>query len=334
MSEKEVLSQEEIDALLNSVDEKEEAHAQDSPAPLDAGEADAEEEGGLKTLSFTSQERIVRGGFPVLEKIHDRAIKLFGNDIYQLLGKDLTFEQDALQIIKHKELTSTLPTPTLANIFKFRPLRGKIAILYDAEFVFSLVDNFFGGSSQFGLQQGRTDFTATELSVLSTVTEKLIRNIEAAWTPILKIEITKIGEESNPQLVHFSEPNELILITRFSTAFGKSRGSFMIAIPYSLVEPLKQRLDFGASRSDEEVDPQWLNSLREEVMDVELKLNASMQETETTVGKVLEWQVDDFIPLTMKEVVIVEIEGKPSYWGTLGRANDKRAIRITKKLNY
>jgi len=345
MAEKDVLSQEEIDALLTSVDDEDKSGAEDEVSPLDAAASSIQEaaakasieeagDGQFKVINFTSQERIVRGELPVLEKIHDRAIKLFSNDIYQLMGKDLTFNQDPLQIIKHHELIASLPNPTLTNVFRFRPLRGKAAIMYDAVFVYNLVDNYYGGSSQFTALKDRFDFTATELSVMESVTKALVKNIELAWQPIIRIEATKLSEEMNPQLVHFSEPNELLLVSKFNLDFGKEKGAFSVIFPYSMVEPIKQRLEFGASRPDDEIDPNWIMSLREEIMEVPLTISASMRDTESTIGKVLDWKVDDFIPLEMKEVVVLDIEGTRSYTSTLGRANDMRAVKIIKRINH
>ncbi|ARG97970.1 flagellar motor switch protein FliM [Legionella micdadei] len=343
MADREILSQEEIDALLNTVEAEEKstdegappdsqkAHLKNNKAENDFSEINPEQ---VQVLNFTNQERTVRGELPVLDKIHDRAARFFANDIYQLMAKDLQIKQEALSIVKHREFLGSLPNPTLMTIRRFKPLRGKALILFDSTFVYDLVDYYFGGSSQFLAQKSRTDFTATELRVMEIVIGKLVRCIEQAWAPIIKLEAIKVGDETNPQLVHIGEPNEVLLVSRFNVDFGKESGAFYFVIPYSMVEPIKQQLELGAARPDDEIDPNWVMSLKEELMDVELVVSSVMAQTNSTLGKVMSWQVGDFIPLEMNEVVTLDIEGTPGFTATIGSANDKRAVKIIKKISY
>lgn len=344
MADKEILSQEEIDALLNTVDEEE---ATDNPAKVEVDKnasemqsvqefTKADEIGAdqVEVLNFSNQERVVRGELPVLDKIHDRAARFFANDIYQLMSKDLEIKQEPLAVVKHREFLSSLPNPTLMTIRRFKPLRGKALILFDSTFVYDLVDYYFGGSSQFLAQTDRTDFTATELRVMDIIIGKLVCCIEQAWAPIIKLDALKVGDETNPQLVHIGEPNELLLVSRFNIDFGKESGAFYFVMPYSMVEPIKQQLELGAARPDDEIDPNWIMSLKEELMEVELTVSSVMAQTNSTLGKVMAWQVGDFIPLEKNEVVTLDIEGTPGFTATIGSANDKRAVKIIKKISY
>lgn len=330
MVEKDVLSQEEIDALLHTVDNEENSDQSD----ISAQSPNQQPEEHIEVLNFASQERVVRGELPVLDKIHDRAARYFANDIYLLMAKDLQIKQEALAVVKHREFLSALPNPSLMTIYRFKPLRGKALIVFDSTFVYDLVDYYFGGSSQFLAQTDKTDFTAAELRVMDIVIGKLVRNIEQAWAPIIRLEPSKVNDETNPQLVHIAEPDELLLVSRFNLDFGKERGTFSFILPYSMVEPIKQQLELGAARPDDEIDPNWIMSLKEELMDVELMVSAIMAETTSTLGKVMAWQVGDFLPLEMKEEVTLDIEGTPTFVVTVGKANDKRALKIVKKISY
>ena len=353
MAEKDVLSQEEIDALLESVDESADSESEESEVETASKKTENEPEkstsqesetvsdfkensrdDGVKTLNFTGQKRIVKGQLPVLDKIYDRAVRYFASDIYQLTAKDFEIKQDPLSIVKHRDFMGSLPNPSLMSIYKFKPLRGKGIVLFDSTFVYDLVDYYFGGSSQFYAQKDKTDFTATELRVMDVVTKKLMANLIHAWEPIMPLELMKVNEETNPQLVNITEPEEMLLVARFTLNFGKELGSFYIILPYTMLEPIKQQLELGASRPDDEIDPNWVKSLKEELMDVELTVSSSMAETISTLGKVMSWQAGDFIPLEMSEIVTLDIEGTPSFTATLGSANEKRALKIIKTISY
>jgi len=340
MTDKEVLSQEEIDALLTTVvSEEDNTDQADKETDASTSEKETAEilaangESNIRVLNFSNQERIVRGELPVLDKIHDRAARYFTNDIYLLMAKDLQIKQEPLAIIKHREFLGSLSNPTLMAIHRLKPLRGKSLMLFDSTFVYDLVDYYFGGSSQF-LAQSRTDFTAAELRVMEIVIGKLVANIVHAWAPIIKLEAQRVGEETNPQLVHITEPDELLLVSRFHVDFGREKGSFAFVVPYSMLEPIKQQLELGAVRPDDEIDPNWIMSLKEELMDVGLTVSSAMAEMEGNLKEILAWQVGDFIPMEMKEIVTLDIEGTPSYTATIGMANDKRALKIIKEISY
>jgi flagellar motor switch protein FliM len=335
MPEKDVLSQEEIDALLHSVDSGDTTTEDHADEDLSAESANALIGGDhVRTINFSTQERIVKGQLPVLDKIHDRAVRHFAADIYQLTGRDFEIKQEPLAIIKHPDFMQSLPNPSLMSIYRFRPLRGKALVIFDSIFVYDLVDYYFGGSTQFLAQKERTDFTATELRVMDSVTKKLIDHLLSAWKPIMAVSIVKINDETNPQLVNIGETNDMLLVTRFSIDFGKESGSFHIVLPYSLLEPIKQQLELGASRPDEEIDPNWIMSLRAELMDVSLKLGAAMSETQSTLGKVMSWKIGDFVLLEADEIVEVDIEGTPCFKATLGTAGDNRALQILHSIKY
>lgn len=355
MTDKNVLSQEEIDALLQSVDESSEGETPEvetqksasakSPRKKAKNEEQPEvepsvetivtfEESEVKTLNFSSQERIVKGKLPVLDRIYDRAVRSFAADIYQLTAKDFEISQDSLLIIKHREFMESLPNPSLMSIYKFKPLRGKGIILFDSTFVYDLVDYYFGGSTQFLAQKDRTDFTATELRVMEVATTKLVADLTLAWKPIIQLDITKVNDETNPQLVNIAEPDEMLLVVRFSLNFGKETGDFYFILPYSMVEPIKEQLELGASRPEDEIDPNWVKSLKEELMDVMLTVSSAMAQTNSSLGAVVEWQAGDFIPMDIKEIVTLDVEGTPGFTATLGTANEKRALKIIKNISY
>lgn len=356
MADKDVLSQEEIDALLESVDESE-----DAPEKTDASSLEDKDEASLKAPSvsedeeeskaekargaakteeqfklfkFTGQERIIKGQLPVLDKIYDRAVRLFLGDIYNLTSHEFEVKQEPLLVIKHRDFMMSLPNPSLMTVYKFFPFRGKGFILFDSTFIYDLVDYYFGGSSQFYAQKNRSDYTATELKVMEIVTKKLVDNLAHAWTPIISLTISKYSEETNPQLVNIAEPEEMILVARFNLNFSKEEGSFYFVIPYSMVEPIKQQLEIGASHADEEIDPNWIKLLIEELMDVELVISASLAKTRGSLESVVDWKEGDFIPMQLSETVTLDIEGIPSFTATTGTANDKRALKIIDPINY
>jgi flagellar motor switch protein FliM len=101
-----------------------------------------------------------------------------------------------------------------------------------------------------------------------------------------------------------------------------------------MVEPIKQQLELGASRSEDEIDPNWVKLFIEELMDVELTVSSAMARTEGSLENVMDWKKGDFIPIEIKDEVSLDIEGIPSFTAILGSANDKRALQILGVISY
>jgi len=126
-----LLSQDEIDALLHGVDDG------DIETENDEGEL------GVQSYDLTSQDRIVRGRMPTLEMINERFARYTRISMFNLLRRTADVSVGGIQILKFGEYVHTLYVPTSLNMVKFRPLRGTALIILDAKLVFKLVDNFF-----------------------------------------------------------------------------------------------------------------------------------------------------------------------------------------------
>ena len=110
MPDKELLSQEEIDALLSRVsdDEDEDYFHDGQPRPFD----------------FNSQDRIVRGNMPTLEMINERFAREFRITLFQLLRRNCQVTDAGIKIIKFGEYLQRLLVPSSLNVTKVRPLKG------------------------------------------------------------------------------------------------------------------------------------------------------------------------------------------------------------------
>ena len=128
-----LLSQDEIDALLHGVD---------------GGEVELDDEvdaSGVKQYDLSSNDRIVRGRMPTLEMINERFARYTRISMFNFLRRSADVASGGVQVMKFGEYVHTLYVPTSLNLVKIRPLRGTALFVLDAKLVFKLVDNFFGG---------------------------------------------------------------------------------------------------------------------------------------------------------------------------------------------
>lgn len=345
-----VLSQEEIDALLNDVSPQADTSSElgsDQVPNSSAVQVEKKEirseinyliEGdeNLKPLDFEHQERIIRGQFPVLERIYDRMIRNLTDELFLLFSRELEIKQEPFSIVKCREFMATLEPPLVIDIYRFDPLRSKGLIITNGPAIFEMVENYFGGHTEdTGQVYEERELTIAEIRTVQTVTKKIVEKLEASWQPIKPIKLEKVRSETSSQLLNIYAPADLLVTTKFRCSFSEnSEGAFYIVMPYLMIDPIREQLELGASQSDQEDDPNWINALKNELLNVKLSVSAELANKVVKLSEVTEWKVDDFIPLEMQETVPMSIENYPLFHVKVGTSNEKCSLQVVGKINY
>ncbi|WP_417349985.1 flagellar motor switch protein FliM [Ferrimonas sp.] len=314
-----LLSQDEIDALLHGVDEVEE---------------DIEESGGpdAKTYDFSSQDRIVRGRMPTLELVNERFARHLRISLFNLMRRSAEISINGVQMIKFGEYVHTLFVPTSLNMVRFRPLKGTGLITMEARLVFILVDNFFGGDGRFQAKIEGREFTPTERRIIQLLLKTVFEDYKEAWSPVMDVEFEYLDSEVNPAMANIVSPTEVVVVSSFHIELDGGGGDFHITLPYSMIEPIRELLDAGVQSDKQDTDQRWGKALQEEILDVPVEFSGTLLETEMSLNDIMELQVGDIIPVEMPEEMMVRVEELPTFRGRLGRAGDHKAIQITERI--
>jgi flagellar motor switch protein FliM len=310
-----LLSQDEIDALLHGVDD----------GDIET-EGDAEP-GGVKAYDLTSQDRIVRGRMPTLEMINERFARYTRISMFNLLRRTADVSLGGVQIQKFGEYVHTLYVPTSLNMVKFRPLRGTALIILDAKLVFKLVDNFFGGDGRHAKIEGR-EFTPTELRVVQMVLEQAFVDLEEAWKAVMPIEFEYINSEVNPSMANIVSPSEVVVVSTFHVELDGGGGELHITLPYSMIEPIREMLDAGLQSDTDERDERWVHALREDVMDATVDLECQVVQRDITLRDIVDLKDGDVIPIEMPDYQVVTANGVPMFRTQFGQSRGNLAMKV------
>ncbi|MCW4629378.1 MULTISPECIES: flagellar motor switch protein FliM [Marinomonas] len=314
MSAQDLLSQDEIDALLHGADEK--------PAEEDNRDAN-----GVASYDITSQERIVRGRMPTLEMINERFARYTRISLFNMLRRTADVSSGGLQVMKFGEYVHTLYVPTSLNLVKFRPLRSTALFILDAKLVFKLVDNFFGGDGRHAKIEGR-EFTPTEIRIVQLMLEQVFKDLTEAWAPVLKLELEYISSEVNPAMANIVSPSEVVVVSTFHIELDGGGGELHITLPYSMIEPVRELLDAGVQSDVDEKDDRWGKSLEQDVKEIDVNLSVNVANRKISLGEVLKFKAGDIIPIEMPEFVTVRANGVPTFKGKLGISNERYSVQM------
>ena len=320
MAVQDLLSQDEIDALLHGVDDG-----------LVQAET-AAEPGSVKSYDLTSQDRIVRGRMPTLEMINERFARYTRISMFNLLRRSADVAVGGVQVMKFGEYVHSLYVPTSLNLVKIKPLRGTALFILDAKLVFKLVDNFFGGDGRHAKIEGR-EFTPTELRVVRMVLEQAFIDLKEAWQAIMEVNFEYINSEVNPAMANIVGPSEAIVVSTFHIELDGGGGDLHVTMPYSMIEPVREMLDAGFQSDLDDQDERWVKALREDLLDVDVPLSATVARRQLRLRDILHMQPGDVIPVELPEEMIMRANGVPSFKVKLGSHKGNLALQVIEPIN-
>jgi flagellar motor switch protein FliM len=325
MAVQDILSQDEVDALINGMD------GGDIQTDTDTSSAEPE---STRSYDFGNEDRIIRGRMPTLEMVNERFARQLRISLFNMLRRSAEISSGSVQIMKFSEYIHTLFVPTSLNMIHMHPLRGTGLIVFEPKLVFCVLDNYFGGEGRFQARIEGREFTSTELRVINMVLEICFKDLSEAWAPVMEMDFEFVHHEVNPQFANIVSPSEVVVVSTFNIELDGGSGDLHITLPYSLLEPIRELLDTGLQSDRSSDDGRWPKAMRDEIMAADVALSASLTETAMNLQQVLDLKVGDIIPIEMPDTVTTFAEDIPVFQSTFGEHNNKAALKIIKLIEH
>ncbi|NKB98020.1 MAG: flagellar motor switch protein FliM [Pseudomonadales bacterium] len=316
MTDKDVLTQDEIDALLTGVDEGEVA--------IDAAES---AEASVAEYDLTNQDRVVRGRLPTVELISERYSRTIRASLPASMKVPIEVGPGGVQVLKFSEYMETLYVPTCIKLLKISPFSGVCLLTIDAKLIHQIVDRFFGGDGLTTGFEGK-EFSPTERRVIDRMVAGLLSDFEDAWEDVLPIRCEVIGDEVNPSLVNVVGSSDAVLVTSYRLDIGESGGELHFAFPYAALEPYKRVLDATSQKDGDGRDTAWRTALEKTLLDVQLPLNCLIGDSELKLREVIRMQPGDVVDVNMEELHLVRAGRLPIFTATMGDSRGRFALEF------
>ena len=346
-----VLSQSEVEQLLGAVQQgiPEATRREGAQVPPAAsagsgsggrgklsGEAPAEFSGDeIVSYDLTNQDRVIRGRMPTLDIIYERFIRLFRMSLSNSLRKIATLSIVSTDLIKFGEFANTLPIPSCMGILRFDSLKGSGLLVFESKLAYALVDSFFGGTDRVYSKVDNKDFTRIEMTIMRKVMELAIKDMEEAWTPVHKLDISVMRTEVNPQFVGVVPPSDVVVATTFEVELENASGTIAFVIPYGTLEPVKQKLNAQFQTETDHVDREWTGKMEEHIRSADMNVCVNLGSATISVADLVNLSIGDVIPLTQDAdgELEVMVEGVPKFKCLIGASRGNRAIQVTRAID-
>ena len=312
-----ILSQEEIDALLSA---------------MDSGEVDLEEEtkpeAEVVAYNLTSQNIILRDQFYALVEVYDKFSTSLNTSLTTLLQRSIETEFVSTEMIKYSECIDAFSSPTSFTIFAMDPLIGSAMLVVEPTLVYSLIDCMFGGDGK-PSQQAR-EFTLIEQRMIRKFAIEVLNSLQQAWMIIDPIKVSLKKSENKPEFVHMASPSDLIVVIIFAVKGEKFSGNIHICIPYLMLEPIKDKLSAKYLRNKDQ-EHTWSEQLQKLLQDMPVTLIAELGLATRSVRDLLDLRIDDVLQLNSgpEDLITLTAGNVPKFRGFPGIIKGNRAVEIS-----
>jgi len=319
----EILSQNEIDALLSA---------------LQSGEVDVEtirhEETAkkIRVYDFRRPSKFSKDQLYTIEVIYENFSRLLTTLLSGSLRTRVQAKVASVDQVTYEEFIRSIPNPSILNIFSMSAMEGKGIFEINPVIGFSIIDRLFGGPG-LSTVRGRP-LTEIEKNVMEKISEKILSLFTEAWSSLLDTEAFLENIEINPQFTQVLSPLEMVIIITINTQIGETEGFINICLPCLMLEPISAKLNtkFWFSSSVRALSEDKTAYVKSVVERTKLPVSVVLGKNTLSVLDLLELQVGDVINLERdkKDEVEVYVESRLKFFAKPGLSGNKVAVQITK----
>ena len=321
MAQDDLLSQEEIDALLNG--------------PGDDQEHSRDDQNKMRPYDPATQHRVIRERLHSLDIINERFARHFRVSLFNLIRRGADITVDTVRYQSYKDFIRNVPVPTNINLFSMKPLRGTAMVVFPPNLVFMVVDNLFGGDGRFLTKSEGREFTHTEQRIIRRVMQLALEAYQESWQAVYKLQMNYLRSEIQARFANITNsPNEIIVNTTFHIEVGNLSTYFQICMPYSMIEPLRELLTNPAAGSRDGGDQGWGQRIAGEIRHSEVDLVAEFLTVPARIAQVTTLKVGDVLPIELPDSVIARVDGVPVLECEFGSRDGQRALRVLHVINH
>lgn len=318
----EILSQDEIDALLTAI----------STGEVDTTEYSAtQEQRKVKIYDFRRPDKFSKDQIRTLQMMHETFARLTTTALSAQLRALVSVHVASVDQLTYEEFVRSIPNPTTLAVINMDPLKGSGVLEIDPSITFTIIDKLFGGIGE--SSRITRELTDIELSVMEGIIVRILGNLREAWSNVIDLRPRLGNIETNPQFAQIVPPNDMVVLITLETKVGEVEGMTNLCIPYITIEPIISKLSaqYWYSSIRKGTTDENLAIIQGRLENVELQVVAEIGEVPITMQEVLNLTVGDVIKLPDTKVnsdMILKVGGRKKYKCRPGLIGSRVAVQI------
>ena len=317
----EVLSQNEIDSLLNAL----------SNGELDAEEMKDTGEKQVKNYDFARPAKFSKEHLRTMEIIFEHYGRLLSTNLPVYLRKNIQVEVMNSEAVTYSEFSNALSNPVLLGIVNFAPMPGNIIVELASNLGYAMVDRMLGGT---GMPLERTrDFSEIELLIIERIMNVCINLLREPWENVADIHPRLERIETNSQFAQIISPSEMIAIITINLKIGDVEGMMNICLPYMTLEDVMDKLNtkYWYSTMQERDEKEYTEAIEAMISKAPMPIKAVLGNSSISVNDFINLQAGDIIRLDTKvdQELDVYVGNIKKFTALPGASGEQYAVRVT-----
>lgn len=321
----EVLSQSQIDALLNAVrsGEKNLEQATEEPA-----------EKKYRKYDFNSPRKFTKDRIKMLNGIFENYTRIINSRLNALLRTNCEVTVDSVEEQKYYEFSNALNKGDVLAIaevdIKGKPEEEPVMFYLSTSMGLGMLDRMMGGEEELA-KDVSVDYSYTdlELQLYESLVRDLISVLGSSWENYIQITFAYSRTEVNPTLAQFIGLDETVVIVDMKVQFPSGSGQMSICLPGMMLTNAFaeiSRENPGRKVAEEDNSEGIFGSLRDSTLEVVAELGG----TQLSLNDIYHLNVGDVIDLGQpkESPIFLEIGGYQWFSGRIGTHKKNMAVKI------
>ena len=330
-----ILSQDEIDALLSATEESD-GGAGDLGGEGGGSFEDASSQKIVTSYDFKHPARVNKDQLRTLENLHDNFARLLSSTFSGAMRAVVDVDTAFVDQTTYAEFIMSLSNPSCSYQFTLGPTNGQAIIDFAMPVVFAFVDRIFGGK---GSSQGvdARQLSQIEMGVIAKIVKRVVEDLEATWEPILRVEISDIELETNPEFMQITAASEIVILLAFEVNSTNASGLVSLCYPFFTLESILPRLGQQTYvRQGRQNREETIRQNRQRLVKTYMPIKAELAAGSVTFQELKELQVGDILKMDTEidEPTVIYIADEPKFLGRPGRVGRKNAVQIISPIDF
>jgi flagellar motor switch protein FliM len=317
-----ILSQEEIDALMDVVDDDASESSEESTVQEDSR--------SIVLYDFKRPNRVSKEQLRAIKGIHDKMARSLSSEVSAILRSIVEIQLHSVDQMTYGEFLMSLPSPTSFNVFSMKPLEGSGVVEINPSIAFPIIDRLLGGAGEaFELTRELSDI---ELNLLDSVLKVITNQLRDAWAPIYEFYPQVESKESSPNVIQIVSQNEIVIMIVMEITIGNCSGMMNFCYPVIHLESVLPKLAnrdimMGKANSKKSRNEE-LNAL---ISRADLSIDAILGDVDMSMRSLLELQQGDIITLNRPadDKAVISVDKKNLFIGNIGINRFRKTVKIT-----
>ncbi len=317
-----ILSQEEVDLLLNAVSDSEvvEEPTREEVTP-----------GKVTTYDFRRPERVSTEQLKGLQSLFEAFARELSITLPPFLRSVVRVDLVSIDQLTYDEFILSVARPTSLSVVNMSPLEGNAVIELSPALVFPIVDRLLGGKG-LSLAEPR-ELTEIEDRIVQRIVLMILDSLKRSWEQLVEFSLSVIAQESDPLIVQIVAGSEMVILVGYELHIGETVGSMNMCIPLMVLNPvldqISQQTHYMRKMSVETAQA-MRTRIERVIRGAQVPVDALLGQAKLPLADIARLQVGDVLQLDtdVKKPVSITVGGHARFLARPGRTGEQSAVQL------